>query len=129
MATRANGTELPHADALVAWAGVAYNELKVTARSYNRVMSYAALREVVYAATEITTDIVNVRDNTWGAFEIKLGHDTVDEAGESLLRFAWKVDVSKHGEPGTLSVIISNGSYAYRREDGVHVIPIGCLGP
>lgn len=65
----------------------------------------------------------------WGAFEIKLGHDTVDEAGESLLRFAWKVDVSKHGEPGTLGVIISNGSYAYRREDGVHVIPIGCLGP
>ncbi|CCH77640.1 conserved hypothetical protein [Nostocoides japonicum T1-X7] len=73
--------------------------------------------------------IVNVRDNTWGAFEIKLGHDAVDKAAESLLRFAAKVDASRHGEPAFLGVIIGNGSYAYRREDGVHVIPIGCLGP
>lgn len=73
--------------------------------------------------------IVSVRDNKWGAFEVKLGHDAVGEAAESLLRFAAKVDVSRHGEPVFLGVIISNGSFAYRREDGVHVIPIGCLGP
>jgi hypothetical protein len=73
--------------------------------------------------------IVSVRDNKWGAFEIKLGHDDVDEAAESLLRFAAKVDISRHGEPASLGVIISNGSYAYRRKDGVHVIPMGCLGP
>lgn len=73
--------------------------------------------------------IVSVRDNKWGAFEVKLGHDAVDEAAESLRRFATKVDTSRHGEPAFLGVIISNGSYAYRREDGVHVIPIGCLGP
>jgi len=73
--------------------------------------------------------IVSVRDNKWGAFEVKLGHDAVEEAAESLLRFATKVDTSRHGESAFLGVIISNGSYAYRREDGVHVIPIGCLGP
>jgi len=73
--------------------------------------------------------IVSVRDNKWGAFEVKLGHDAVEEAAESLRRFATKVDISRHGEPAFLGVIISNGSYAYRREDGVHVIPIGCLGP
>lgn len=73
--------------------------------------------------------IVSVRDNKWGAFEIKLGHDAVEEAAASLLRFAAKVDVSRHGEPAFLGVIISNGSYAYRRKDGVHVIPVGCLGP
>lgn len=73
--------------------------------------------------------IVSVRDNKWCAFEVKLGHDAVDEAAHSLLRFAAKVDASRHGEPACLGVIISNGSYAYRREDGVHVIPIGCLGP
>lgn len=73
--------------------------------------------------------IVSVRDNLWGAFEIKLGHDAVEDAAQSLLRFADKVDTSRHGAPACLGVIISNGSYAYRREDGVHVIPIGCLGP
>ncbi|HBJ72546.1 MAG TPA: AAA+ family ATPase, partial [Actinobacteria bacterium] len=73
--------------------------------------------------------IVSVRDNKWGAFEIKLGFDAVEEAAESLLRFVAKVDTSRHGEPAFLGVIISNGSYAYRREDGVHVVPIACLGP
>lgn len=73
--------------------------------------------------------IVSVRNNKWGAFEVKLGHDAVEEAAESLRRFATKVDTSRHGEASFLGVIISNGSYAYRREDGVHVIPIGCLGP
>ena len=73
--------------------------------------------------------IISIRDNKWGAFEIKLGHDAVEEAAESLLRFTTKVDTSRHGQPAFLGVIISNGSYAYRREDGVHVIPIGCLGP
>lgn len=73
--------------------------------------------------------IVSVRDNKWGAFEVKLGHDAVEAAAESLRRFATKVDTSRHGEPAFLGVIISNGSYAYRRDDGVHVIPIGCLGP
>lgn len=73
--------------------------------------------------------VVSVRDNKWGAFEIKLSHDAVDEAAASLLRFAEKVDTSRHGEPACLGVIISSGSYAYRRDDGVHVVPIGCLGP
>ena len=73
--------------------------------------------------------IVSVRDNKWGAFEVKIGHDAVEDAAESLLRLASKVDTSRHGQPAFLGVIISNGSYAYRREDGVHVIPIGTLGP
>jgi len=73
--------------------------------------------------------IVSVRDNKWGAVEVKLGHDAVEEAAGSLLRFSAKVDTSRHGKPAFLGVIISTGSYAYCREDGVHVIPIGTLGP
>jgi len=73
--------------------------------------------------------VVSVRDDKWGAFEVKLGQDAVDGAAESLLRFAAKVDTSRHGAPAFLGVIVSNGSFAYRRDDGVHVIPIGCLGP
>ncbi len=60
---------------------------------------------------------------------MKLGHEGVEVAAEPLLRFAAKVDVDRDGPPAFLGVIISSGDYAYPREDGVHVIPIGCLGP
>lgn len=72
--------------------------------------------------------IVSLRENKWGAFEVKLNPDSVDEAAASLLRFAANVDTTKHGEPAVLGVLTSTG-YAGRRDDGVHVIPITTLGP
>jgi len=72
--------------------------------------------------------IVTVGPNKWGAFEIKLNPDAIDEAAISLRRFAASVDTARHGEPSCLGVITSAGAGG-RREDGVHVIPIGCLGP
>lgn len=72
--------------------------------------------------------IVSLRDGKWGAFEVKLNPDAVEEAAASLVRFASNVDTSKHGDPAVLGVITSTG-YAGRRPDGVHVIPINTLGP
>lgn len=72
--------------------------------------------------------VVTVPGGKWGAFEIKLNPRDVDAAATALRRFASNVDTSKHGEPAALGVITSSG-YAGRREDGVHVIPIGTLGP
>ena len=72
--------------------------------------------------------IVTVRDNKWAAFEIKLNPRDVDAAAASLLRFAANVDTSRHKEPACLGVITSTGAGGLR-PDGVHVIPIGCLGP
>lgn len=72
--------------------------------------------------------VVRIRGGSWGAFEIKLNPRDVDSAAAALLRFAARVDASKHGEPAVLGVVTSNG-YAGRREDGVHVIPVGTLGP
>jgi uncharacterized protein len=59
---------------------------------------------------------------------VKLNLDAVDQAAAGLLRFAANVDTSRHGEPACLGVFTSTGA-AGRREDGVHVIPIGTLGP
>ncbi|MCL1799794.1 MAG: DUF4143 domain-containing protein [Promicromonosporaceae bacterium] len=73
--------------------------------------------------------IVSIRDNHWGAFEIKLHEGSADDAAASLLRFASKVDVSRHGEPRFLAVLVAVGSGAYTRPDGVHVIPLDALGP
>jgi len=72
--------------------------------------------------------IVTIGPNKWGAFEIKLNPDAVDKAAASLRRFAANVDTSRHGKPACLGVITSAGAGG-RRADGVHVIPIGCLGP
>ncbi|HMR47622.1 MAG TPA: DUF4143 domain-containing protein [Arachnia sp.] len=72
--------------------------------------------------------IVTINDNKWAAFEIKLNPRDVDAAAAALLRFSANVDTGRHGEPAALAVITGSG-VAGRREDGVHVIPIGCLGP
>ncbi|GAB3592418.1 DUF4143 domain-containing protein [Angustibacter peucedani] len=72
--------------------------------------------------------IVALPDGRWGAFEVKMNPDDSDKAAASLLSFAAKVDQGKAGRPAALGVITSTG-FAYRRPDGVSVLPIGTLGP
>lgn len=72
--------------------------------------------------------VVTCDDGRWGAFEVKLGHSRIGEAAENLLAFASKIDTSVCGEPGVLAVVTGTG-LAYRRKDGVHIVPIGTLGP
>ncbi len=72
--------------------------------------------------------IVETDDGRWAAFEIKLGAGRVEEAAASLSRFAAKIDTAKSGAPAALGVITGSG-YGYVREDGIHVVPLGALGP
>jgi predicted AAA+ superfamily ATPase len=72
--------------------------------------------------------IVQRRDGKWAGFEVKLGQAAVDAAARSLLRVAERVDAERHGPPAALAVITGWG-YAYRRPDGVGVIPVGALAP
>lgn len=72
--------------------------------------------------------VVQLRDGTWAAFEVKLGRGQIDAAAKQLLAVAERVDTDRHGRPSALAVITGWG-FAYRRPDGVHVIPIGTLGP
>ena len=72
--------------------------------------------------------VVSLRDGTWAAFEVKMNPAAVDDAAASLLRFAGKVDTSRHGEAAALCVITGSG-HAGQRADGVHVVPITALGP
>jgi predicted AAA+ superfamily ATPase len=72
--------------------------------------------------------VVTLPDGAWGAFEVKMNPSDTDKAAASLLGFAEKVDTSKVGPPAALGVITSTG-FAYRRPDGVTVLPIGTLGP
>ncbi len=72
--------------------------------------------------------IVQLADGRWGAFEVKLGSGFIDAAAHKLLQFEKLVDKKQSGAPQILAVICGTG-YAYRRADGVAVIPIGTLGP
>jgi len=72
--------------------------------------------------------IVESRDGTWGAFEVKLGTGQIDQAAAQLIKFADKVDTDKVGAPAVLGVITAGG-YGLTRPDGVVTIPIGALGP
>ena len=72
--------------------------------------------------------IIQLRDGRWAAAEVKLGQHLIDEAANRLRRVADHVDVERHGGPAFLAVITGWG-YAYRRADGVFVLPIGALGP
>ncbi|HET7418715.1 MAG TPA: DUF4143 domain-containing protein [Solirubrobacterales bacterium] len=77
----------------------------------------------------LEVDAIVTAGDSWGAFEIKLGGtEAVDEAAIALRKFVDRIDTSRTGPPSVLGVIVGNG-YGYVREDGVQVIPIGCLGP
>lgn len=61
-------------------------------------------------------------------FEVKLGRGAIDSAAKNLLKLREKVDSEQEGDPVFPAVVTYTG-FAYRREDGVFVIPIGCLSP
>jgi len=70
--------------------------------------------------------ILQRRDGSWAALEVKLGQKDIEHGADSLLRVAEHIDTDRHGTPAFLAVITGWG-YAYRRDDGVCVIPIGAL--
>jgi len=70
--------------------------------------------------------IVSLRDGRWAAIEVKLGHNQIEEAARNLLKLKEKINTDKMGEPSFL-MVINGGEYAYKRSDGVLIVPIGCL--
>lgn len=70
--------------------------------------------------------IIKLHDGRWAAVEVKLGSSYVDEAAKNLIKLKEKIDESKMRKPSFL-MVITGGRAAYKRDDGVLVIPIGCL--
>lgn len=72
--------------------------------------------------------IVHLPDGRWAAIEVKLGVKQVDEAAKNLLELKSRIDTSQMHEPSFL-MIITGAEFAYKRPDGVVVVPLGCLSP
>jgi len=72
--------------------------------------------------------VIHLRNGKYGLIEIKLGGENLIEEGASSLKaMEAKIDTGKMNAPSFLMVLIGIGDYAYRRPDGVYVVPIGCL--
>lgn len=72
--------------------------------------------------------VVHLRNGVYGLVEIKLGGDKLIEEGSvNLKALSDKIDTDKMKKPAFLMVLTGTGDYAYRRPDGVYVVPIGCL--
>jgi predicted AAA+ superfamily ATPase len=70
--------------------------------------------------------IVELPGGKWGAIEIKLGNDYIDEGAKNLLKLKSTID-TEHMKPPSFLMVLTAGMYAYRRPDGVLVVPVGCL--
>ena len=74
--------------------------------------------------------VIHLRNGKYGLVEIKLGGDKlVKEGVENLLKLQQKIDTSKMSIPAFLMILVAKGKYAYQQEDGVYIVPIGCLKP
>lgn len=72
--------------------------------------------------------IVHLRNSSYGLIEIKLGgHTKIEEGAKALNSLENKLDLSKMKSPSFKMILTGTEAYAYRRKDGIYVVPIGCL--
>jgi len=72
--------------------------------------------------------IIECGNGNWGAIEIKLEFNRVDQAVETLQKINSEVR-SQHGGRAKFLAVITSEGHAYQRDDGISVIPISCLRP
>jgi len=74
--------------------------------------------------------VLHLENGNYGLIEIKLGGEDDIEKGATVLKeLAGKIDTTRMKNPSFMMVLVGLGQYAYRRDDGVYVVPIGCLKP
>ena len=72
--------------------------------------------------------VVHLRNGSYGLVEIKLGGDKLIEEGvKTLNALEAGIETDKMKAPSFKMVLTGIGDYAYRRPDGIYVVPIGCL--
>lgn len=72
--------------------------------------------------------VVHLRNGHYGLVEIKLGGDKlIEEGAATLKKLAETIDSTRMHEPSFLMILTAIGDYAYRREDGIYIVPIGAL--
>lgn len=125
----------------VASLGLGPNDLINDLNTFGLIFETLCIRDLrVYAdsingkvyhykdVTDLECDaVVHLRNGSYGLIEIKLGGDKLIESGATnLIKLQNKIDTEKMKKPSFLMVLTATSKYAYKREDGVLVVPIGC---
>ena len=72
--------------------------------------------------------VIHLRNGRYGLVEIKLGgQKLIDEGVETLKKFSDTIDTEKMNAPSFRMILTAVGNLAYKREDGIYVVPICCL--
>jgi len=72
--------------------------------------------------------VIHLRNGKYGLVEIKLGgQKLIDEGAETLNKFASTIDTDRMKAPAFKMILTAVGNLAYRREDGIYIVPISCL--
>ena len=126
----------------VAALGLGPNDLINDLNTFGLIFETLCIRDLrVYAesingsiyhyrdASDLECDaVVHLRNGSYGLIEIKLGGEKlINEGAQNLIKMENKIDTNKMKKPSFLMVLTATSKYAYQREDGVYVIPIGCL--
>ena len=71
--------------------------------------------------------VIVFNDGSWALIEVKLGgKEVIDKAANKLIAISQDIDIAKTGNCAFL-MVVTKDSLAYRRDDGVYVVPLGCL--
>lgn len=71
--------------------------------------------------------VIELEDGEWCAFEIKLGAKRIEEGAKNLIKVSSDI-VKNGGKPPKIQCVICGlSNAAYRRADGVYVVPITAL--
>lgn len=97
-------------------------DLKVYADSFNaKCYHYQD-----YQDKEIDS-VIELKNGEWCAFEIKLGANQIEKAANDLLNLKKQIEDEDGKVPSVLCVICGLTNAAYKRPDGVYVVPITAL--
>lgn len=122
--------------------GIGPNDLVNDLKTFGFLFETLCIRDLRVFADSLNGEVYHYRDRDgqecdavahlgngkYGLIEIKLGGDRlIEEGAKSLKAMEAKIDTDKMNAQSFLMVLTGTGDYAYRRQDGVYVVPIGCL--
>ncbi len=126
----------------VAALGLGPNDLFDDIKTFGFLFECLAIRDLRIYAESLYGDVYHYRDKSglecdavihlrngnYGLVEIKLGGvDAINDGVKSLNALGDKIDTEKMNAPSFKMILTAAGDYAYRRQDGIYIVPIGCL--
>jgi predicted AAA+ superfamily ATPase len=96
-------------------------DLRVYAESlYGNVFHYRDAKGLEIDA------VLQLNDGRWGAVEVKMGAGDIETAADNLIKFKDNINTEKMNEPAFL-MVLTGTEHAFQMENGVWVVPLGCL--